>query len=397
LNVNISLFNGQKKMTNKKIKGLTVKTKLISGFQIVTGISELAREPKATGRHSAEEILKLPVSKEYVLKNIEKVAHIRNYRAAFKDEDNQLKMVKAKEKELDLKKDLRIDIAQKHVHNPEQYANALNDCDCVIKDCEMKIDLHTKKAAAANKKYHDEQAASEAANSQLKEIGVRFKKAEKDFKRENPIFSEPRAGELVDSDILICVPDTDGLPVVRVASEIDADKKTANSEHVSFLIPDVMVTDEVDGQPVETKLTAQILAKLFFSKGDNQQLKLDGEYVEDFRGEEYFFKVGDQWQSEPVITELGVTKSTVVADEYEEIAIEKKDLTPEQSEEIRIQNLSAEDKQAEFEMMRTGLGQQAQAMENDLKYQQVSDYVEQAQTWYDAELDKLKLKYGITT
>ena len=91
-----------------------------------------------------------------------------------------------------------------------------------------------------------------------------------------------------------------------------------------------------------------------------------------------------------------MTKNTVVHDDFQDVAIEKKDLSAEQREEIRFQNLTAEQKTAEFEMMKSGLLTSAVNMKSELEILADPTALTQSQTFYNDGLAALQTKYGIT-
>lgn len=126
--------------------------------------------------------------------------------------------------------------------------------------------------------------------------------------------------------------------------------------------------------------------------GPNQKLKTDGSIIPDFVGVKYSKKIGSEWGFGTII-KLGV--------EIPAGAIIDEDLTEDQKTEINIQNekervagLSAEDKAIEKAGLISGVANQAQTMENELKFSKVADYVKKAQAFYDAEIIKINDKYG---
>ena len=59
-----------------------------------------------------------------------------------------------------------------------------------------------------------------------------------------------------------------------------------------------------------------------------------------------------------------------------------------QVEKERLVELAPKDKAVEYHSQVSGLANQAQSMENELKFSKVVDFTEQAQTFYDAEILK---------
>ena len=204
--------------------------------------------------------------------------------------------------------------------------------------------------AKYNKEYLDRGGAENTANTEMIALKKAVNVKAKDILRSNPVHFENREGEFREGDA------------------------------------------ELGGKTVDEILS------LHLAKGLNQQLKIDGTYVDDFKGCQYFFYDGLAWVESETITALDVTKNTVVVDEFQDAAIEAADLSDEQREEIRFQKLSAEDKTAEFTAKDEALLAKSIDMRMGLEIQGVpkASALTQSQNFYNTELDILKTKYGIT-
>jgi hypothetical protein len=153
-----------------------------------------------------------------------------------------------------------------------------------------------------------------------------------------------------------------------------------------------------------------VLIDKWMGKAQNKQILIDGNEIDDFRGCQYFYQIEEmqaipldqqtdigKWVESEVITDLGVDKNTVVADDYyQDQAIEKKDLTPEQSEEIRIQFLSPEDKEAEKNAKIDEVLQESIKMRSGLEIQGIepAQALSDSQAWYNNQVNLIEAKYA---
>ena len=117
--------------------------------------------------------------------------------------------------------------------------------------------------------------------------------------------------------------------------------------------------------------------------------------VKDYIGKQYFYKADNEWIESEIISELGITRDTVVVDKYQDQAIEKSELTGEQAEEIRFQGLTSDAKTKEKEMTIESALSQSIYMRSKLEIEGSSAEVAltESQTFYQAELEKIDLKY----
>lgn len=72
----------------------------------------------------------------------------------------------------------------------------------------------------------------------------------------------------------------------------------------------------------------------------------------------------------------------------------QEDVTPEEFEQMRLDAMTQEEKDAELAGVIDGLAAQAANMASKLEIQGVADSLQQARTWYNAEVTKAEQKYG---
>lgn len=146
------------------------------------------------------------------------------------------------------------------------------------------------------------------------------------------------------------------------------------------------------GEELKPDAEIEDLKAKFFSKSETQQLKPDGTYIDDFRGKSYNKKSGGEWSKAPII-KLGADKPTGSKWDEELTEVEKTEIS-DQNENERLEDLTPEEKTAEYNSKVSGLANQAQAMENELKFSKDVDYQTKAQAFYDSEISELKTKYS---
>lgn len=144
---------------------------------------------------------------------------------------------------------------------------------------------------------------------------------------------------------------------------------------------------------VKTQAEIDDLTQKFDTKSPETQLLENGEYVNDERGKVYHEKIEGVW-SKTAINNLAITKPSGAKYSGELTDTEKSEIET-QEESDRLAGLSAEEKTAEYESRKSGLANQAQNMENGLKFDGDIDYMSKAQDFYNTELDKLKTEYGV--
>jgi hypothetical protein len=184
----------------------------------------------------------------------------------------------------------------------------------------------------------------EEFQQQIKILSLEFNQAAKEALRQNPVYFGKKSGELLDADL-----------------------------------PGVTVDQLFEKWKVKGK----------------RQILIDGKEIDDFRGCQYFYKDNQGlWNESEIITDLGVSMSTVVVDEYEAQAIEKADLTGEQLEEIRFQKLTAEEKAAEKMTAIDLKAAEAANMRSKLEIQGDSEALSKSQAWYNEQLIEINEKYA---
>lgn len=209
------------------------------------------------------------------------------------------------------------------------------------------IDQYKKDYEKQDRFYKRSNANRDICNDELIEINDALRVKEKDVRREVLVYAEPRLNEFI----------TDKF-----------------AEHI----------------------------KAFYGKSENEQIVIDLEedsisVIEDFRGCQYFYHDGSEWIESEIIDKLGVSKNTVVVDEYQDQACNWDQMEPEYKEQFRIQKLTADEKAIEFESKKDGLAGQAAIMERKLVIQgeTAKNALSQAQAWYNGELDILKPLYNV--
>lgn len=206
------------------------------------------------------------------------------------------------------------------------------------------------KARKHNQNSNDLYGSANTCNTEMKEIQkTRFPK-ERDILRNNPHFHEPGRG--------------------------------------------LLGKNEGENWPDYFQRVVDLETQYLISELDpHQVLKSDGTLIPDFRGKKFSKKISGVWGF-GTITAIGVP--------IQEGATWDEDLTEDQKLEISLQvendrlaGLSAEDKISEWNQKVLSLANQAQAMENGLKFSGDIDYQSKSQAFYDAEILKLNDKYGV--
>ena len=187
-----------------------------------------------------------------------------------------------------------------------------------------------------------------------------------EHKRQNPIYSHPPANQIpVDPGQKLEFEQLQGVENQQIVIDFETVQKE--------------VLKEVGKDPIMA---------LFLEYVGNST-------IEDFRGCQYFFQDNQNvWVESEVITDLGVTVETVVVDDFQAQAIERRDLTQEQSEEIRIQKLSPEDKETEKQSAIAKALQDSVDMRSGLEIQSDPDALSKSQTWYTDKVAEIELKYA---
>lgn len=325
-------------------------TETIGENIIVVGSGMLSIDPKGTELGTMAKIIELPEYKEMQVaqqeksRAMQKSGQARGRCGAYLSLKGKAEVLK---KEAESKKD-----------------------DKLVAKYDLEIKKQAKLAADQDQEYKDQLGIASAKNTELLEITPRFSEKQMGIKRENPSFNQPNSGEYIDRGLSI------------VGCDDEGKQAFLNDDDLS----DVLLAKGIN---------VAGLMDLYLARGKNQQLLLSGEYIDDFRGCQYFYNDGKQWVESEVITDLGVNKNTVVVDEYQDSAIEREDLTPEELEEIRFQGLGAAEKQAEFEQKEIDLTAQSINMRNELEIKGDADALVKSQEFYQTSLAELKTKYGV--
>jgi len=196
------------------------------------------------------------------------------------------------------------------------------------------------------------------------------------------------------------------LKVLSVACKSACEKILTDNpvynDQVEFTTQDENGNDVVNlagpraGEVIKTKAEIDDLTQKFKDKPDETQLLVDGEYKPDFRGKIFHYKddemTNGKWTKGAIDSlgdklEIGKFEEDLTSSEKTEIA--------EQENTDRIAGMTAGDKTTEYKGKKTGLAGQAQTMEIGLKFDGDVDFQSKAQTFYNTELDKLKLEYGV--
>lgn len=180
-------------------------------------------------------------------------------------------------------------------------------------------------AEQQNIKYRNFLAAAEIANDELKVLCDELNKKGADILRQNPVYDEPRAGEIVKTSV-----ETEALEIKFAALE------------------------------------------------ENQALTPEGEIVADYRGSVYYM---DGVKIE--ITELG-TAPDPQAKTYDEL-----------TEAEKIELLTTEQKQAEYTGKAEVVLAESVSMRQKLEIQGDPEALVKSQEFYNTEIDKLKVAYGL--
>lgn len=214
------------------------------------------------------------------------------------------------------------------------------------------------------KSYQDHLGAAGVCNAELKELKFAVEPKLKEIRRNNIAYCEPGLGEMVD-------------------------EATANM--IMSKTTEDMITD---GAVLPSGQTVDGLISVWMGKPDTEQVCIDGSKVDDYIGNQYFFKDNDGlWVESEIISALNVTKDTVVVDEYQAEAIEKADLTPEQLEEIRIQSLTPEAKEAEKLAAIDSAAAKAANLKAIFDIKGDEDALTKAQDLYASLVAEIELKY----
>jgi len=345
------------------MKGYAIKTETIGDFQIITGIKPLAIDPRAMQSSCAVLIYGTDAEGDGN-DGIKELQPLRKKQ----EQSNRLLQEIAQAKVQGKKLALQIEKQKKELRSivdPRELAN---------RNSEHKVTLSALKEQ--ERIYNLKKANFEQCQAELKPLVSEFNQAAKEILRKNPVYCEPNQGEYVDSETLF---------MGGTAAELDAqERELEDQEGNKIKHPDISVQNFDE------------LVQKWMARAENEQVSIDGEVLDDFRGKQYFYKAEGIWIESEVISQLGVTKNTVVVDEYQDQAVERSELTPEQLEEIRVQNLSPEEKAAEKENAIDAAATKAATMRSKLEIQgaAATKAKSDAQAWYSEQLILIEAKYA---
>lgn len=147
------------------------------------------------------------------------------------------------------------------------------------------------------------------------------------------------------------------------------------------------------GEDLIADADAERLRGLWEALGQSRQLKLDGAYVGDFRGREYWTKAGT-W-SRTVIVRVGDTPPAG--------AVAEDDLTEAQRQEIagaaeaqRLAGMTREQRQTEAAAAKASALTQAAAMRSELEIEGAEDALTRSQEWYRGRVVAIADTYGVS-
>jgi hypothetical protein len=252
-----------------------------------------------------------------------------------------------------------------HINNKDVYlANATTD------EQRMQVNLQHEQfkemKAKEQKDFVDFQNQCKACDAELIELNATLETAKRKYKKEHPLFAHPRKNELA----------------------LDAEQFQALNQMFAGKSENEQIV--VQSTTIDFVINAETQQKVQIPVLDGT-----GSVIEDFIGKQYFFKDGDgNWIASEVISELGVTKQTVVVDGYEEQAVEKAELTPEDLEEYRVQELTPEQKEAEKTAAIASVLAQAGQMKTELEIQGDPDALAKSQAWYSEQVALIEAKYN---
>lgn len=219
-----------------------------------------------------------------------------------------------------------------------------------------------------SKKFDQFHAQLSVIDQELSEANRVYDEAIKKYKLENLVYSHPRANEVM-------------LTADQFSEISQAFIGKSSNEQISIKTKTVQTSIKIgDGEEI---------------KGEIQEL-VSFEKVDDFRGKQYFFHDGQSWIDSEVITSLGVTKETVVVDEFQDQAIEKADLSEVQAAEIRVQFLSDEEKEAEKQAAIKLALKEAASMRSELEISDktAAKALSESKEWYSKQLILIEAKYA---
>lgn len=328
----------------------TIKTKEIDGYQIITGIGQLAICGVGTREIAKDKIAALPETAT--------LAGMANKQSACRQ---KIKQAEGSIKNVTLLREGAEVGAAKAEQDHDDQMRLFH---------ERKIKKYDKDIAEYEMARVDEIENIQRIESEMRKIIPVIDKKTKRIKRKNPVFCMPsQPGEYIDA----------GLNVTHQIGE-------EGHEH-----DELRAVEVPDGQTVDS------LIALYLARGENEQIDINGVTIPDFRGCQYFFDDGNQWVESEIITALNVTKETVVVDEYQDQACAWDELEPQYQEEIRLQRMSQEEKVIEFESKKESLLAAASKMRSELEITGTTpaSSLTQSREFYNAELEILQTKYGI--
>ena len=226
-------------------------------------------------------------------------------------------------------------------------------------------------ADLAKFKEHDDKykyavAGINVCDSELKEMTPAVVGKMKDIIRSQPVYNEPGAGEYICAGLKIVGPDSTGQAAIFTESEL-----------------------------VERGLIVDVdkLTQLHLAKSEHQALKIDGEYVDDYRDVKYWCKTDDTWGKRTIVKLGEFPGATEIADA--DIDTEQRAEIDTQLESERVGELTDELRQVEIDGLINQAAMASQQMEASLKFKGEPDFSGIAQGFYNSEIENINLKYGV--
>ena len=323
----------------------TIKTKKIGSRIILDKFDELPICPESTRLATKSAVKNLPESLAAAEKDRSKNAHNARTRAALQK---------------GRKEKYYIENAQPFLDE----AKTKEEKDGILIEIEKARKVFTEES----ENYLSFKVLSEAAEIELSELNTVADVAKREYIKANPVFTGARKNEVICTESQI--------------SELKtAFDNLGENEQVELILNSLEVVSlEASENQVELKETVYSV--------DSYNA------IEDFRGKQYFFDDGEKWIDSEIITDLGVTRNTVVVDGFEDQAIERADLNQSQSEEIRFQGLIPEQKEIEKEQEIKNSMSLSVNMKAELEILADNDALSKSQDFYQSELERIELKYA---
>ncbi len=324
----------------------TLKIKKVGEFQILNGFAQLKSDPEMTRIANREELLKLHEQIAVDEKIKQKNAFLKQKTQAKKNAGRAHGII---------------------VNEESLIANAKNDEQKNL----VRIEVQNAKTIKikALKKVDKHSKCCDVCDIELSKLNTVCDLKRKKHIASNLIFSHPPANQVG------VFPDGFDISILKEAYQ--------SRKNQQIVIESKTIEKEVLKVIGKEPITAPFLEYVSHRT------------IEDFRGKQYYYKNNDGvWIREPIIEKLGVTKNTVVHDDFQDQAIEKSDMKPEDLEVFRTQNLTTEQKEVEKQAAIDSVLQQSINMRSGLEIQNDTDALSKSKTWYQEQLTEINGKYA---